>query len=145
MPSILFQYRIFPVRSFRRILIACGIFVLLFETASSLVLVVPCTPVHNFWNIYLNPNAAGPSHCINYLKFLLVNGAINTVTDFALLVLVSNVLLMAYFGILTEVKASTNALAFASKPPSEIYPDWHLRHWFNVSAGFLFFVRIPWD
>lgn len=144
MPSILFQYRIFPVPSFRRILIACGIFVLLFETASCLVLVVPCTPVHNFWNIYLNPDAVGePSHCINYIRFLLVNGAINTVTDFALLVLVSNVLLMAYYGILTGMEAYTDALAVASKPPTEIYPDWHLRHRFNVSTGFLFFVGIP--
>ena len=144
MPSILFQYRIFPVRSFRRILIACGIFVLLFETASSLVFVLPCVPVHNFWTIYIVPHDVGePSHCINYVKFLLVNGAINTVTDFALLVLVSNVVLMAYYGILTGMKASTDSLAFASKPPTEIYPDWHLRHWFNVSTGFLLFVGIP--
>ena len=94
--------------------------------------------------MYIDTHDVGePSHCINYVKFLLVNGAINTVTDFALLVLVSNVVLMAYCGILTGMEASTDALAFASKPPTEIYPDWHLCHWFNVSTGFLFFVGIP--
>ena len=92
----------------------------------------------------MNPYHVGePSHCLNYVKFLLVNGAINTVTDFALLVLVSNVVLRAYYGTLTGMEASTDALAFASKSPTEIYPDRHLRHWFNVSTGFPLFVGIP--
>ena len=145
MPRILFQYRIFPVRSFRRILISCGIFVLLFETSSNLVFVLQCIPIRDFWARYIIqlPKVEGPIHCIDYVKFLLVNGAINTVTDFALLILVSNVSLMAYYGILTGMKASTDALAFAGKPPTEIYADWHLHHWFNVSTGFLIFMGIP--
>ncbi|KAF6225969.1 hypothetical protein HO173_012636 [Letharia columbiana] len=83
---ILFQYRIFPIVSFRRIISACGAFVLAFEVASTVVFILECTPVHDFWVAlggYLAPELGG--RCINLVKFLLVNGSINTVTDFALL------------------------------------------------------------
>lgn len=85
---ILFQYRIFPVLSFRRIISACGAFVVAFETASTIVFIFECTPIRDFWVAlggYLAPELGG--RCIDFIKFLLVNGSINTVTDFALLLL----------------------------------------------------------
>ena len=86
--SILFQYRIFPVASFRRIIIACGVFVIAFEVASTIVYIFQCTPVDGFWT-RLGGGAKG-AHCISFRNFLLTNGIVNTVTDFALILLVSN-------------------------------------------------------
>ena len=89
--SILFQYRIFPIVSFRRIISACGAFVIAFGTASAIVFIFECTPISNFWVAlggYLRAEFGG--RCIDFITFLLVNGSINTVTDFALLLIVRN-------------------------------------------------------
>ncbi|CAF9938329.1 hypothetical protein IMSHALPRED_000764 [Imshaugia aleurites] len=84
---IFFQYRIFPIVSFRRIISACGAFVLAFGTTSTIVFIFECTPVDHFWVGLGGGLRQIGGRCINFINFLLVNGSINTVTDFALLLL----------------------------------------------------------
>ena len=84
--SLLFLYRIFAVTSFRRLICACGAFVVAFATASTFCFILECSPIRDFW---IKAASTEGGHCIHLIKFLLVNGCINTVTDFALLVLVS--------------------------------------------------------
>ncbi|KAL8784736.1 MAG: hypothetical protein Q9195_008918 [Heterodermia aff. obscurata] len=86
--SVLFQYRIFPVVPFRRIVLACGAFVLAFGTASTLAFILACTPISDFWLALaggLKSKLRG--NCISIRKLLLINGGINTFTDIALLLL----------------------------------------------------------
>lgn len=83
---LLFQYRIFPILTFRRILLFVGAFVIAFEIASTLVFIFQCVPVADFW-IRLGGGLRGGSKCIQFKKYLLVQGAINTVTDLAILLL----------------------------------------------------------
>ena len=114
--SILFQYRIFPVVSFRRVVVACGAFVIAFGFASAMVFILECTPIRVFWvglGGYLAPEMGG--RCIDFIRFLLVNGSINTVTDFALLLLVSGVFARDHRIMLTRGKALTFTLASESK------------------------------
>ncbi|KAM0796846.1 hypothetical protein BDR22DRAFT_498471 [Usnea florida] len=84
---VLFQYRIFPEASFRRILKLFAVFVIAFEIASILVFVLACVPVREFWVALLGYLRHKDGRCINIFKFWLANGSINTVTDFALLLL----------------------------------------------------------
>ena len=85
----MFQYRIFPIVQFRRILMYCGIFVVGFTTSIILVFIWQCTPISAFWKTLagLLPSEH-PSHCIKVERFLIIIGSINAATDFALLVLV---------------------------------------------------------
>ena len=126
---MLFQYRIFEHRSFRRILGAFAIFVVAFEIASIMAFVLECIPVKDYWLTYggaLHPSDGG--RCINIIRFLLVNGSINTVTDFSLLLLVIAVFLKARCTILNRILATADDLESPSEPSTEIYPDYHLRH-----------------
>ncbi|KAG6999534.1 hypothetical protein G7Y79_00034g069570 [Physcia stellaris] len=85
---VLFLYRIFPIVTFRRIIIACGVFVLAFGTASTLVFVLECVPISDFWLALsggLKSRLRG--RCISIHNFLLANGSINTATDILLLIL----------------------------------------------------------
>lgn len=86
--SLLFQYRIFPILQFRRILMYCGIFVVAFTASIILVFIWQCTPISAFWTTYAGLLPDHGSRCINVELFLLINGSINTATDFVLLVLV---------------------------------------------------------
>ena len=97
--SILFQYRIFPIVQFRRILMYCGIFVILFTLSVILVFIWQCTPISAFWTT-LAGNLPGdhPGRCINVDLFLTIVGSINAATDFALLVLVRSILQFLEFG-----------------------------------------------
>lgn len=130
--SVLFQYRIFPVVSFRRIVSACGAFVIAFETASTIVFILECTPTRDFWLTFEGYDP--PDRCIDTQEFLLVNGSINTVTDFALLLLVGDICLVDHSAALMRALALTDTLASESKHAAEISPDWHLCHWFSVSS-----------
>lgn len=130
---MLFQYRIFEHRSFRRILGAFAIFVIAFEIASIMAFILECIPVKDYWLTYggaLPPSDGG--RCINIIRFLLVNGSVNTVTDFSLLLLVIEISLRARCTILNRSLAIANDLESPSEPSTERYPDYHLRYWSHV-------------
>lgn len=81
---ILFQYRIFPIIHYRRILLGCNIFVACWLVSCLLTSILQCIPVHNFWRMYdTNPQ------CIKMVPYLLISGGINTATNFILLAMVS--------------------------------------------------------
>lgn len=81
---------------------------------------------------YLTPKLGG--RCIDFIKFLLVNGSINTVTDFALLLLVSDVSLGGCRVILMRMKALAYPLETESKYAAEMHPDWYFHNRINVSS-----------
>ena len=88
--SILFQYRIFPIVQFRRILLWLHHFVLCLTISCVLVSIFQCVPIHDFWDTLagtLSPGLGG--RCINVQNYFLIAGAINAATDFTLLALVS--------------------------------------------------------
>ncbi|KAK4694299.1 hypothetical protein P7C71_g3261, partial [Lecanoromycetidae sp. Uapishka_2] len=84
---ILFQYRIFPIVQFRRILMYCGAFVVAFTTSSVITYICQCSPIDAFWTTLAGTLPGHSGSCIKVKIFLLTIGAINTATDFALLVL----------------------------------------------------------
>ncbi|KAL9068514.1 MAG: hypothetical protein Q9161_006163 [Pseudevernia consocians] len=85
---ILFQYRIFPIVQFRRILKYCGMFVVAFTTSIILVFIWQCTPISAFWTTFAGQLPGKHSgRCIKVERFLIIIGSINAATDFALLVL----------------------------------------------------------
>ena len=55
----------------------------------SIVTILLCTPIDAFWNSFAGqlPDKEG-FHCINVHLFFLLSGAINTILDFILLVVV---------------------------------------------------------
>ena len=66
-------------------------FVILFTTACILVCIFQCIPIHDFWDTLagaLSPQLGG--RCVKVELYFLISGSINTVTDFALLALVSD-------------------------------------------------------
>lgn len=127
--SVFFQYRIFPIASFRRIITICGVFLLAFEIASTLVFIFECTPIRDFWvtlSGHLSSKLGG--RCIHVKDYLLANGSVNTFTDFALIILVGGITVERYL-MLTGTIAVAPALAFASEHTAEVCPDRHLRQW----------------
>ena len=85
---LLFLYRIFPIAQFRRILKFALAYVISFSTTCVLVTIFQCVPIHDFWDTLggrFSPRDGG--RCINVKFYFLIAGAINTVTDFALLAL----------------------------------------------------------
>ena len=107
-----------------------------------MVFILECVPVKDYWLTYgSGHNLTDGGRCINLIKFLLVNGSINTVTDFTLLILVIEVFLKARCTILNRTLAIANDLESPSIPSTEMYPDCHLRHWSDVRRGVPFF---PW-
>ena len=86
--SLLFQYRIFPVVQFRRILFWCNFYVVCITGSCIFVSVFQCIPVHSFWDTLVGQIEGG--RCINVQLYILITGAINAATDFALLALVSD-------------------------------------------------------
>ena len=88
--SILFQYRIFPIVQFRRILIWCNYFVVCLTITCILVSIFQCIPIHDFWDTLagkLTSDLGG--RCIDVELYFLTVGAVNAATDFVLLALVS--------------------------------------------------------
>ena len=83
---ILFQYRIFPVARYRRILILWGVFTACLTTSSMLVCIFQCIPISGFWKTFAGtlPGA----RCVNVTKFIIIAGSINATTDFILLAMV---------------------------------------------------------
>lgn len=85
---ILFQYRIFPIVQFRRILMYCGLFVVAFTVSIIIVFIWQCTPISAFWTTLAGElPGTHPGRCIKVELFLIIIGSINAATDFALLVL----------------------------------------------------------
>ncbi|KAF6231454.1 hypothetical protein HO173_010415 [Letharia columbiana] len=85
---ILFLYRIFPIVHFRRILVGAAIFVVCLGVSLFPVSIWTCTPIHDFWTtLGGGVKSRSGGRCVNTQLFYLVSGAINTVTDFALLAL----------------------------------------------------------
>ncbi|CAD6594490.1 MAG: hypothetical protein ASARMPRED_000389 [Alectoria sarmentosa] len=85
---ILFQYRIFPIVQFRRILLWCNHFVVCLTITCILVSIFQCIPIHDFWDTLaakLASNSGG--RCIDVELYFLIVGAINAATDFVLLAL----------------------------------------------------------
>lgn len=85
---ILFQYRIFPIVQFRRILLWALHFVICLTIACVLVSVFQCVPIHAFWDTLagqLAPELGG--RCIDVELYFLISGSINAATDFVLLAL----------------------------------------------------------
>ena len=103
-------------------------FVLAFGTASTLVFVLECVPISDFWLALsggLKSRLRG--RCISIHNFLLANGSINTATDILLLTLVR----IAYSingSALTQGEASANTMASESQKSAEMHPYWHLHH-----------------
>lgn len=83
---ILFQYRIFPIVQYRRILQLWAVFTACLVLSSVLVCIFQCIPVSGFWTTFAGtiPGA----RCINVIKFFLIAGGINAATDFILLAMV---------------------------------------------------------
>ena len=85
---ILFQYRIFPIALFRRILRYATAYTVAFTGAGILIPIFQCIPIHTFWDTFagkLDPQVK--VRCINLELYFLIYGGINTVTDFILLAL----------------------------------------------------------
>ena len=78
--SLLFLYnRIFPQRWFRIVLIIFGSILTAITVAAFFVCIFQCVPVSALW-------APSPTaRCINFGRFALTMGAINIVTDLAIL------------------------------------------------------------
>lgn len=73
-----------------------------FEIATIIVFILECTPISAFWiNLGGSIHFKDGAKCVDLVKYLLINGSINTVTDFALLILVSNIHSKAYCARLT--------------------------------------------
>ena len=101
-----------------------------------MVFILECIPVKDYWLTYgSGHNLKDGGRCIDLIKFLLVNGSINTVTDFTLLILVIEVFLEARYTILNTTLAIANDLESPSNPSTEMYPDCHPRHWSHVRRG----------
>jgi len=64
-------------------------FVIVFGSTCVLVNMLACTPLSNFWTKYAGqlPGSEG-GHCINIYLFFILSGAVNSVVDFVLLILV---------------------------------------------------------
>lgn len=85
---ILFQYRIFPIVQFRRILSWCNHFVVCLTITCIIVSVFQCVPIHAFWDTLagkLAPELGG--RCIDVELYFLISGSLNAATDFVLLAL----------------------------------------------------------
>lgn len=80
--SILCLYRrIFPTRTFKRIILAVGLILMAFFFASVFVGIFICVPVEKFWNPTM------PGHCNNFDVEYLVLEIIEVLVDVVLLVL----------------------------------------------------------
>ena len=83
---ILFQYRIFPIVQYRRILKGWFVFTACLTVSALLVCIFQCVPVSGFWTTFAGTLSG--AKCVNVNKFVVVAGDINAVTDFILLAMV---------------------------------------------------------
>jgi hypothetical protein len=80
---LLLYHRIFPSKTFTRILWAVGAFILAYTITSSMVNLLQCVPIEANWN----PKAAATAKCVKFGSELIALSTINAVTDLVLLVL----------------------------------------------------------
>lgn len=112
---IVFQYRIFPVIKYRRVLVMWGAFTACLTISSLLVCIFQCIPVYGFWTTFAGklPGAK----CVDVVRYIIIAGSINAATDFILLGLVSNV----------HRKLSAAILADLNPSQSQCFGDFELR------------------
>ena len=84
---ILFQYRIFPIVQYRRLLLLLTIFTTCLTISSTLVCIFQCIPISGFWTTFAG--FLEGAKCVNVVRFILIAGGVNATTDFVLLALVS--------------------------------------------------------
>lgn len=78
---LLLYARIFPSRSFRKVLYAVGVVVLLWWTVCQFITIFQCRPIDDFW--YRTTNGS----CIDSRKYLIGQAVPNIVTDIIIFVL----------------------------------------------------------
>ena len=83
---ILFQYRIFPIPRYRRVLKIWAVFTACLTVSSTLVCIFQCIPVSGFWTHFAG--AIPGARCVNVTRFIIIAGSINAATDFILLAMV---------------------------------------------------------
>ena len=76
---LIFYWRIFAIRSFRRDVLILGAIILCASTAIFLTFMFQCTPIPRFWN------TTKPGYCINQVAFYLSGGSLNIAGDVAVL------------------------------------------------------------
>ena len=84
---ILFQYRIFPIVQYRRLLVLWAIFTTCLTISTLVVCILQCIPISGFWTTFAGtlPGAK----CVHVVRYILIAGSLNAATDFVLLALVS--------------------------------------------------------
>ena len=76
---LLFYWRVFAVREFRRHVLLVGAIVLTSSTAIFLSFMAQCNPIPRFWNDTVDGN------CINQVAFWVSGGSINIASDILVL------------------------------------------------------------
>ena len=71
--------RIFPVKRVMIATYAVGFFVLTWMVWAGIATIAQCVPIESFWNQNV------PGHCINSDAFCIAAGALNVLTDFAII------------------------------------------------------------
>ncbi|KAF2867684.1 hypothetical protein BDV95DRAFT_646623 [Massariosphaeria phaeospora] len=99
--SILFLYhRIFPSRTFTRVLWGVGAFILAYSITSAMVNLLQCVPIAANWN----PKLAATAKCVDFGSELIALSTINAVTDFVLLVLPMPILWRLHVNLEKKIK-----------------------------------------
>lgn len=75
---LLFYWRIFPSRTFHRVIYGIATFIICWFIACIVTYVIQCNPVYLFWE----PTAAG--YCINRNQFYLASAILGLITDVVL-------------------------------------------------------------
>ena len=136
---IMFQYRIFPVVRYRRLLILCSVFVGCLTLSCALVSVFMCTPIHDFWDTKAGTSPG--AKCINVSMYFIISGGINAGSDFVLLAMVT-------FTRHSEIVFADQLLANPSIVEAsywqgaEIDPDRNIWRWSPVSRRHLVVILL---
>ncbi|KAL8677575.1 MAG: hypothetical protein Q9186_006009 [Xanthomendoza sp. 1 TL-2023] len=82
--SLAFYYRIFPVPSFRRLLVWTTILCTLYMIAIDLTIIFQCQPIHHQWDQVVGTSKG---HCIQEYWFFVGSGSANVVLNILVFVL----------------------------------------------------------
>ena len=74
--TLLLFARIFPSRTFTRILWAVGLFISTYSTIMILILIFQCKPIKGYWDSSLEAD------CISNAKVFIAMASLNLITDF---------------------------------------------------------------
>ncbi len=119
----------FPVIQYRRILIACSVFVACLFFSELLSVIFSCIPVSDYWDTF----TLGPK-CIDVVGAIRITGGINAATDFILLAMVHGnpSCLYRIIGSLS-LQAHTHTVETANRNPAEVCFDLHFYNRLSVS------------